>query len=183
MLLLNKQNEKVLKSVLNDNEMLNQKLNQALEILNKNNPDKRLNTKRNHNNFQAANLLLLELKKAQKGTAIDFQDNIPMPRIPSLIQKTYNEAIGGQMLEQFNWVNRAMNEVNPVPQPVTSKVGANNEEAFSYVDNFDKLEKLIDQVKKSRSTIHSRLFQTTDMGDFDLMLNVCNTCNGKIQHI
>lgn len=182
LLLLNKQNEKVLKNLLNDNEMLNQKLNQALELLNQSNSDNNVYIKRNHNNFQAVNLLLLGLDRTQKRAANTSQDNIPMPKIPSLILKTDNEAIGGQMLEQFNWVNLAMNEVNPVPQPV-SKVGANPDEAFSYVDNFEKLEQLIDRVKKSRSTIHSRLFQTTDMGDFDLMLNVCNICNGKIQHI
>lgn len=183
MLLLNKQNEKVLKNVLDDNEMLNQTLNQALELLNENNSDNQVHLKSNHNNFQVANLLLLGLNRAQNRTSTNFQNNIPMPSIPTLTLKTENEAIGGQMLEQFNWVNQAMNEVNSVPQPV-SKVGSNNkDEAFSYVDNFEKLEQLIERVKKSRSTIHSRLFQTTDMGDFDLMLNVCNTCNGKIQHI
>ena len=113
---------------------------------------------------------------------MNSQGNVKFNINPILNFKTDSEAIGEQMLEQFNWVNMTMNEVNTIPQLASNSVGS-QEDAFSYIDSFDKLEQLIERVKKSRSTIHSRLFQNTDMGDFDLMLNICNTCSGKIQHV
>ncbi len=81
--------------------------------------------------------------------------------------KTENEAIGAQMLDQFEWVK--LSDVK-------------NEDNLSTIDSFDKLEQLVERIKSNRSTLHSRLFQTTDTsGDFDILVNVCNRCKGKIQ--
>lgn len=82
LLLLNKQNGKVLKSMLADNELLNNKLNQALDMLSdlKENENSMLpcppKIKRCFNNFQAANILLLETKKMSTGNnSADLQIN------------------------------------------------------------------------------------------------------------
>ena len=68
LLLLNKQNEKVLGNLLTDNGMLNLKLNQALRMLSEFSLDSN-GYKNSYNNLQAANMMLLNLKNAQnKGT-------------------------------------------------------------------------------------------------------------------
>lgn len=85
--------------------------------------------------------------------------------------KTENEMIGTQMLEQFEWVTLAMSDAT------NSKPDESNP---NYIDSFEKLEQLISRIKINRNTIHSRLFQTTDMSG-ELLLNVCTKCTGKIQ--
>ncbi len=65
LLLLNKQNEKVLGSLVSDNSLLNEKLNEALNLLSELKPDLNI-TKRSYNNFQAANLLLAAMKRILK---------------------------------------------------------------------------------------------------------------------
>lgn len=94
--------------------------------------------------------------------------------------KTESESIGSQMLEQFDWLKLEMNEINSQnPFKVRTE-----EDLNTSIDSFDKLETLVDRIKINRNTIHSRLFQTTEMsGDFDLLLNVCNNCKGRIQTV
>ncbi len=65
LMLLNKQNEKVLGNLLTDNGLLNEKLNEALGLLSELKPEFNI-AKKNCNNYQAANILLLGLKKALK---------------------------------------------------------------------------------------------------------------------
>ena len=88
--------------------------------------------------------------------------------------KTENEMVSTQMLEQFDWVNLAMKEATVINNTKPDETNSN------LIDSFEKLEQLISRIKVNRTTIHSRLFQTTDMSG-DLMLNVCTKCTGKIQ--
>ena len=169
LLLLNKQNEKVLRSLLEDNELLNEKLNTALDLLNEIKQNK-AGTKRNFNNLQAANFLLVGLQSLiGPGQAITQSKLKPLT--------TENEKIGWQMLEQYDWVNLAMNDLHTLDDSTRK----NGEDSLNLIDSFEKLEQLIDRIKISRSTIHSRLFQSTQMsGEFDLLVNVCNKCKGNI---
>ena len=123
------------------------------------------NFKKYYNNLQASNLLLVDLCKvcAKYGRSISSSQ----PVNNSLRPKATNELIGYQMLEQFDWVNQAI---------------ASSSEADA-ISSFDKLEKLIEKIKLSRSTVHSRLYQTTDTlrTDSETLLNFCNHCKGQIK--
>jgi len=167
---LNQQNEKVLKNILDDNEMLNNKLNQALDMLIGIREPNRLdvpqtNPKKYYNNLQASNLLLVGLSTvcAKSGRSMTSSQPVNNPQR----SKATNELIGYQMLEQFSWVNSAI---------------ANSNETDA-INSFDKLEKLLDKIKLSRSTVHSRLYQTTDTirTDSETLLNFCNHCKGQIK--
>ena len=175
LLLLNKQNEKVLRSLLEDNELLNEKLNTALDLLSEIKQNKAgSKLKRNFNNLQAANFLLVGLQSlVEPGQPI-----ISRPKLKSLT--TENEKIGWQMLEQYDWVNLAMKDLHTLDDSARQ----NGEDSLNLIDSFEKLEQLIDRIKISRSTIHSRLFQSTQMsGEFDLLVNVCNKCTGNIKTV
>lgn len=181
LLLLNKQNGKVLKSMLADNELINNKLNQALDMLSslKENESSLLpcppKIKRCFNNFQAVNMLLLEVKKLSIGNSTEHIQINPMHTDKTKpFLKTENEMVSTQMLEQFDWVNLAMKEATVINNTKPDETNSN------LIDSFEKLEQLISRIKVNRTTIHSRLFQTTDMSG-DLMLNVCTKCTGKIQ--
>lgn len=165
--MLNNQNEKVLKNLLNDNEMLNDKLNQALELLSEikqgnNIEDLSKNMKKNYNSLQATNLLLVGLSTiCKKLNRPSYSAKQIMNRL-----KTSNELIAYQMLEQFDWVNFAHYSDN------------------NAINSFDKLEQLVDKMKLSIATIHSRLYQTTEYSkDSETLLNVCNHCKGQIKTV
>lgn len=184
LLLLNKQNERVLDNLLKDNGLLNSKLNQALELLNvkekqNDNSQKIEEDIKKCNNLQVANMLLLGLKNKKKNIPIEDLNALNFRNMDYL--KTANEEVGAQMLEQFDWVKHAMKDNTLQGYSINKNY---NDESVSYIDSFDKLEELINRIKVSRSTIHSRLFQNTEMsGDFDLLLNCCNACNGKIKTV
>jgi hypothetical protein len=208
--LLHKQNENVLRNLLNDNQILNEKLNQALDLL-KNikstdfqvaeTPSTKL--KKSLNNFQAANLLINSIKQLENTNSCHFETQ-PATNTNSYSQSsqsktkraiTENELIATQMLEQYDWVrlaiggvnnNHHLNSLSKSQSARASNCSTQNIEENSphSIDTFDKLELLINRIKLNRNTIHSRLFQATDMaGDFDLLLNVCNHCSGQIQNI
>lgn len=167
LLMLNNQNEKVLKNLLSDNEMLNDKLNQALDLLSEikesTNVDELLhknsNKNKSYNNLQATNLLLVGLSAVCKKFNKPTYSAAHTSRL-----KTSNEAIAHQMSEQFNWV---------------SMTQANTDDSIS---SFEKLEQLIDKIKFSKATIHSRLYQTTECSrDTNSLLNVCTRCKGQIK--
>ncbi len=176
-MLLNNQNEKVLSNLLNDNELINDKLNQALDLLSDlKDQESKSKIKKAYNNLQASTLLLCGLNSLYKSNTTTNRSYSPQINRP----KTNNELISAQMLEQYNWVNLAIhsnhNHSATTDQADTSGVA---------IDSFDKLEKLFDKIKLSRTTIHSRLYQSTENNliDSKQLLNFCTSCKGQIKII
>ena len=67
LLLLNNQNEKVLSNLLNDNELINDKLNQALDLLSDlKDQESKSKVKKAYNNLQASTLLTCGLNSLFK---------------------------------------------------------------------------------------------------------------------
>ncbi len=176
------QNENVIKNITNDNNLLNGKLNQALDLLNKYNNSTGVNNlskfkSKSFNNFQAANLILANLNnmcKSKNMRTLDTSTTIlnPFKHTPT---KTLNESIAAQMLEQFDWLKTAAFQIDPNL--------SNSDDIMkniNVIDSLEKLEKLIKRIKMSRTNSYGRLYQFFG-NDSDLFLNVCNKCTGHVQ--
>ena len=177
LLLLNNQNEKVLSNLLNDNELINDKLNQALDLLSDlKDQESKSKVKKAYNNLQASNLLICGLNSLFKSNTNTNRSYLPQINRP----KTNNELISAQMLEQYNWVNLAIHSNNN-----HSTTMGQDDTTSGVIDSFDKLEKLFDKIKLSRTTIHSRLYQSTENNfrDSKQLLNFCTSCRGQIKII
>lgn len=183
--MLNAQYEKLTKNLLNDNEMLNLKLNQALDILifykekiNKSTTQTLPNNKHKYlNNLQAINIILSNLCSIEQDMAkksitsanglILSEINSKLVHLPAKKKcKTLNEIIAEQALEQFDWVK------------TTTKA---NQDSLNLIDSLENLEELITKIKKNRSSKFNRLYQPESSPDFDLLLNVCTKCTGQIK--
>ena len=181
LLMLNRQNEIVMKKLLDDNEMLNSKLNQSLELLIKYKENKNLsvNFNRNHskgktlNSLQCVNILLTNLSSLNL-TAIVTDEFSKKSLAHKSKSKTLNEIAAEQLLEQFDWLKEAAND---------AEIGGreNENKDLNIIDSLDSLEKLITRIKFNRLTTLSRLFQVVNTSEMNLLLNVCNKCTGKIQ--
>ena len=184
LLMLNSQNEIVLKKLLDDNELLNSKINQALEMLIKYKESQGLavNQNPNHsrgkflNSLQCINVLLSNLGSLNPNASTKAIENLSKKSSSHKIKsKTLNEIAAEQMLEQFDWLKAIVN------------TGENNSENqtdnkdLNVIDSLDNLEKLIMRIKFNRLTTFGRLFQVVNTSEMNLLLNVCNKCTGKIQ--
>lgn len=174
LILLNQQNEKILKNVLKDNELLNEKLNEALEKLHtfktKVDPNNTTEFKtKNLNNLQAINTLISKLnalnEHSQSRSTQSSKKSEPI-RI-----KTINEIIAEQMLEQFDWLNAAVQIMQNKP----CELGGD------FVDSLDLLEQLVKRIKTNRLSKYGRLFQPVFSGDTDILLNICKKCTGQLK--
>ena len=171
MLLLSQQNDKVLKNLISDNELLNDKLNQALNLINDiNSTDDSLRPKRNLNNLTVVSSLISGLYSIKTRNSSNLS-NLKTEPWHKTKAKTPNETIAAQMLEQFDWLRYA------IQSPNVKNVDFNPE----LIDSFEKLDNLISRIKISRSTIHSRLYQLTEVGQVDLFVNICNRCKGQVK--
>ena len=184
LLMLNRQNEIVMKKLLDDNEMLNSKLNQSLELLIKYKENKNfsVNFNRNHskgktlNSLQCVNILLTNLSSLNL-TAIVTDEFSKKSLAHKSKSKTLNEIAAEQLLEQFDWLKEAANDAE-----IGGRENAQNENKdLNIIDSLDSLEKLITRIKFNRLTTLSRLFQVVNTSEMNLLLNVCNKCTGKIQ--
>lgn len=184
---------------LDDNELLNDKLNQVYDLLTKlttNDPNGSSTMKshktRTFNNLQVANLLVSNLSKMLNQTnplnSIVIDDKLNKTNSHKMKSKTINEIIGEQMLEQFDWLKAAFREEtsnnnskpNTEPQSHSSDL-INNCENVNFMDSLDKLEKLITRIKLNRLTTLGRLFQAVNTSEHNVLLNVCNKCTGQIK--
>ena len=86
-----------------------------------------------------------------------------------------NEIAAEQMLEQFDWLKAAVNNVE------SRNESDRENKDLNVIDSLDNLEKLITRIKFNRLTTLGRLFQVVNTSEMNLLLNVCNKCTGKIQ--
>ena len=184
LLMLNSQNEIVMKKLLDDNELLNLKLNQALELLvsYKESNGLAVNKNQNHsktkyfNSLQCANLLLSNLSSLSPTKMATHENISNMSNSHKTKSKTLNEIAAEQMLEQFEWLKATLNST----EHRTDLHDGDNQD-LNVVDSLDSLEKLITRIKFNRLTTLGRLFQVVNTSEMNLLLNVCNKCTGKIQ--
>jgi hypothetical protein len=184
LLMLNSQNEIVLKKLLDDNELLNSKINQALEMLVKYKESHGLavNQNPNHskgkslNSLQCINVLLSNLGTLSPNLSAKAIDSLSKKSNSHKIKsKTLNEIAAEQMLEQFDWLKATLNNTENNGESQTENKDLN------ITDSLDNLEKLIMRIKFNRLTTLGRLFQVVNSSEMNLLLNVCNKCTGKIQ--
>jgi hypothetical protein len=184
LLMLNSQNEIVLKKLLDDNELLNSKLNQALEMLVKYKESKGLSVNQNPNHSKGKCLNSLQCVNVLLSNLGSFSQNSSSKPIESLAKKnnshrikskTLNEIAAEQMLEQFDWLKAAVNNVE------SRNESDRENKDLNVIDSLDNLEKLITRIKFNRLTTLGRLFQVVNTSEMNLLLNVCNKCTGKIQ--
>lgn len=190
LLLLSLQNENVIRNLVQDNGLLNEKLNQALDLIVKYNNEKSGTNKfksKNSNNFQAANLLLANLNhlcsnQIEKTKKFDF---ISLKQLKNHHEspKTLNESIAQHFLEQFDWLKTAAFQIDPnLKQPPTSNELSASPSEPNFTDSLEKLEKLIQRIRLTRTSTYGRLFQSANNdNETDLFLNVCNKCTGKVK--
>lgn len=160
--MLNCQKEQTIRNLVEDNEMLNLKLNQALDMLS----NKHLS--HNMNNLQAINTILSNLYKSNPKLALDTINLNKPSHIYKKKSKTINEIAAEQALEQFDWVKNAIK---------SNKIES---ESSEIVDSLDNLEFLIKKIKENRKTKFSRLYQPQGL-DSELFLNVCINCKGSVK--
>ena len=183
LLMLNSQNEIVLRKLLDDNELLNTKLNKALDLLVKYKENKGLSVNKttNHskskyfNSLQCANLLLTNVDSLNGNKTEEAFMNLS-----KIKSKTLNEIAAEQMLEQFDWLKETINN-DGSQNEANTQLGEKRD--LNVVDSLDNLEKLITRIKFNRMTTLGRLFQVVNTSEMNLLLNVCNKCTGKIQVI
>ncbi|RNA16628.1 golgin-45 [Brachionus plicatilis] len=164
LLMLNAQKEKTIQNLLEDNEVLNLKLNQTLDILSKK------QNRHNMNNLQAVNTILSNLFKSNPKLGLDAINLNHGSQIQKKKSKTINEIGAEQALEQFNWVKKAV---------ISNNIESNS---VDMVDKLDNLEILIKKIKENRKTKFSRLYQPQG-ADSELFLNVCVNCKGSVKII
>lgn len=185
--MLNKQSEKVIKGLISDNDLLNSKLNIALNILNE-----RMTTQattlplhRPQNNLQLVNVLLSRLAQLDsiqsKQVDILAKVNSPIAAVKAAQarqrrSRTVNELMADEALEQLEWVKTATTAA-AVP---TAETESSSESASSALD---RLEILIKQIKQNRAYKFGRLYQPESINGADIMLNVCNKCKGDIKTV
>jgi hypothetical protein len=186
LLLLSLRNENAMKNLLNDNQLLNEKLNQALSLLIKYSNSSSSSNKspkfkaKNYNNFQAANLLLANLNNLCSTNNIkpDASPKALFSNQPkSSNVKTLNESLVDQMIEQFDWLKTAALHADTSPTASQSPPAS----SVNVFDSLDKLEKLIQRIKLTRNNKFARLYQPVDCDEADLFLNVCNKCTGQVK--
>jgi hypothetical protein len=195
--MLNIQNEHVVRGLLNDDQLLNFKLNQALELLSnlKQNlsessskilsTSKKSSTKTNINNLQAINLLLFDLvqlnnKNTSKKTLNlnDINQSVSDLSLKTFKKrsKTINEIIAIEMLEQFDWIKSAIQAIKY--ETDEQKIG----DFTNPTDSLDKLEALIKKIRSHKNSRFARLFMSDCLADgTNLLINVCNNCKGDIK--
>lgn len=205
--LLNEQNEKCMKNVLEDNETINFKLNEALKLVSllqtKSNEEVQEELGQEHhskhyNNLQAVNLLMSTLNGlrrsatySNKGKEVDFQEHLHS-KVKSFKTKTFNEMCAKQMIDQFDWVRTATQSnvedklliENSSEQDFLGNYStriAQQIEPEQIGDSLDKLEELIKRIKSNRFNKFSRLFQTINHADHNLLVNICNRCKGEVK--
>ena len=182
--MLNTQNEKVIRGLLNDNEMLNFKLNQAAQMLfdfkeqqqQKTTSAVMIVTQRpgkNLNNLQAVNIIISNLAGLSNRSVAELNSKICNLNSSKKV-KTFNEIVAIEMLEQFDWIKLAVQ---------TIKYGSNeqNAEFTNPTDSLEKLDQLVRNIKAFKNTKFSRLYQPSGLGDANLLLNVCIKCKGEIK--
>lgn len=184
--MLNNQNEKIVKNLLGDNEMLNEKLNKALGILLEYKAKQNMSVKqplKRLNNLQSVNVLLSHLvqldgESTETSRAEMFKEINTISEMKKKQPRTLNELVAEEALEQFEWIKSANHIILPLGAdfvPVKS--------SLSETDALDRLEILIRQIKQNRANKFSRLYQHESLGGFDLMLNVCKRCKGDIKTV
>lgn len=202
--MLNSQNEKLIKNLLEDNELLNGKLNKALELFmdlkeklqspvqtapeaKKKSPQATKNNK-SLNNLQAVNVLLTNLvgleadKPKHDRLLAEINDRRADVKVKKA--KTMNELIGEELLEQFQWVKTSIQTLpNILDSNIDPTLANYNHNSNNYVHSLDTLDRLIKQIKLHRTTKFSRLYQPEALLNFDLLINVCNKCKGDIKTV
>ncbi|CAF0910868.1 unnamed protein product [Brachionus calyciflorus] len=165
LLMLNSQHEKSIKNLLEDNELINLKLNQVLDIV----LDK---PARHHNlnNLQALNTTLSNLYKKNPKFEINSINLSHGNQVYKKRSKTINEIAAEQVLEQFDWVKQT---VKAIP--------SESETSLNMIENLDNLEILIKKIKENRNSKFSRLYQPHGLGGSELFLNCCINCNGNVK--
>lgn len=157
--MLNCQKEKTIRNLIEDNELLNLKLNQTLDIyFNKNN-------RHNLNNFQAINKILSSLLKSNQSLSLSSINLNHGDKIHRKKSKTINEIAAEQVIEQFDWVKKSIKTMNS---------------EIDMIESLDNLEILIKKIKENRNTKFSRLYQPHGV-DSELFLNVCVNCKGNVK--
>lgn len=180
--MMNNQSEKLVRNLLNENDLINHKLNTALNILaslkENQSPGKHIQQQKSQNNLQLINVLLAKL--AQLDQAIVNKPELLREISTSHLvikkqprSRTLNELVAEEALEQFEWVNAATSAENQNQEEL-------NESSLSILD---RLETLIKQIKQNRITKFARLYQPESVNSSDLMLNVCNKCKGDIKTV
>lgn len=179
--MMNNQSEKLVRNLLNENDLINHKLNTALNILAtaKENQSNMSPSGKSQNNLQLVNVLLAKLAQLDQ-TKMNKSDLLREISTSHLIVKkqprsrTLNELVAEEALEQFEWVNSAASAENQNQEELS------NENSLS---TLDRLETLIKQIKQNRITKFARLYQPESVNSSDLMLNVCNKCKGDIKTV
>jgi hypothetical protein len=196
-----------MKNVLEDNETINFKLNEALKLVSMLQEMSKEETKeelgqehlsKHYNNLQAVNLLMSNLNglrhsamnSKNKGKEVDFKEHLDS-KVKSFKTKTFNEMYAKQMIEQFDWVRTATQSnvedklliENSNEQDLIGNYSARiaPHEPEQIGDSLDKLEELIKRIKSNRFNKFSRLFQTINHADHNLLVNICNRCKGEVK--
>jgi hypothetical protein len=206
--LLNEQNEKCMKNVLEDNETINFKLNEALKLVSLLQTKQKEeaqdehgqdNFSKHYNNLQAVNVLISTLNglrqyasNSNRAKEADFQVHLDS-KVKSFKTKTFNEMCIKQMIEQFDWVRTATqsnvedkllieisNEQDMIGNHST-RISQQVADQEQIGDSLDKLEELIKRIKSNRFNKFSRLFQTVNHADHNLLVNICNRCKGEVK--
>lgn len=184
--MLDTHNEKIVKNLIGDSELLNFKLNQAVQLVDEIKKNEQPHRK-TLNNLQAANILLSSL--ASMATPSDPSKHLTelTARAMSTLNlanrksKTLNELVALEWLEQFDWVKSSFykccnHQAQRVEEP--SHIGY-------YVnpsDSLDQLEQLVNKIKAYKSSKFARLYQPAGINsDPNLLLNVCIKCKGQLK--
>lgn len=184
--MMNNQSEKVIKNLLNENDMINHKLNTALSILKSVQENSSSNmaspastdNKKSQNNLQLVNILLAKLAQLDHTNTnrAELLRQVSLSHLTAETRKqprsrTLNELVAEEALEQFEWAKTASTE---------HRLESSCE---SPVSTLDRLETLIKEIKKNRIAKFGRLYQPDSLNSSDLMLNVCNRCKGEIKTV
>jgi virulence-associated protein VapD len=181
--MLNSHNEKIIRCLLSDNELVNFKLNQAVQLLlelreqHQQSSENRKSTPpvKTMNNLQAVNVLLANLASMGPTRTAAAATQLTQPSLTSSKKcKTFNEIVALEMLEQFDWIKLAI-------QSIRYENEEKNGEFTNPTDSLDKLEQLVRKIKAYKATKFSRLYQPECLGDANLLLNVCIKCKGEIK--
>jgi hypothetical protein len=174
--MLNSHNEKIIRGLLGDNELLNFKLNQAYQmLLDYKDPKTETRSVKTMNNLQAINVILSSLASLSPNRTLAANDIGHLSSLSASRKvKTFNEIVALEMLEQFDWIKMAI-------QSIKYENEEQNGDFTNPADSLDRLEQLVRKIKVYKSTKFSRLYQPDCLGDSNLLLNVCTKCKGEIK--